>query len=317
MSKTRDIKLRAFEIANPSAKKANSDLLEKLHSKLESSLSVNDRRMSLNHTNDSNNEQDIITYFDKKCQPQNPLFCTLIRVALGNNVQHISSNLFSKETFTVQDLEETILSSDAVYKRHFHFIVSKNHLVTTMPGNITIKGLQTYLNWYLDELYEVNPKIQESKLSSLSEIDSIEVRDPITKDESTDVSQSTSSSSREFTKTLKNLSRSFLEKFMKDAPDLKQEELDQMISARLVLQFRKPRENDPEALKRAYSALLKPVSDVDHYKIKRRHGSPICSGQDILEIKTVSVELLDSDVLNEQELEQEMKKYILELEKNA
>lgn len=317
MSKTRDIKLRAFEIANPSAKKANSDLLQKLHQTLGKSVTVNDRRMSLNNTNDANSEQDIITYFDKKSQQEDPLFCTLIRVALGDNVQHISKTLFSRETFTLKDLEETTLSAEAVYKRHFHFMVSSNHLVTNMPGNITIKGLQTYINWYLEELYEVNPKIQASKLSSLSEIDSIEVRDPVRKSEASTAPEGTSSTAGEFTKILKNLSKDLLEKFMKDAPDLKQEELDQMISAKLVLQFRKPKNSDPEELKRAYSALLKPVSDVDNYTIKRRNGAPICSGQDILEIKTVSVELLESGVLNEQQLEQEMKKYILQLESNA
>lgn len=312
MSSSKRITLRAFEIQNTSVTKAYSDLHERLCMKLKNSNSVNDRRMELNKADDTNHEQDLISHYATSSLEQ-PIFCTLLRASIDNNVQHINAKLFKKKSFTLDEMTSTNFGNGVAYKRHFYFSVFKNHLVTNLPGNITIRGLQTYLSWYLEELYEINPKINDEKISELSNIEHIKVKEPepVSPNEQQDSREREVSS---ITTSLKKISKTVVKRFLQDSPDLDEERLNQIVSAELVLKFRKPRKNDSDALKKAYSALLKPVADIESYQIKRRNLSPIISGKDILESRSVSVEMLEKNIINEQNLEQEMRKYIFELE---
>ena len=150
------VKLRAFEIINSDINKAQSDLEDKLRSFLNASTETNGRRMILN-AEDPQQEEDLISDFPKILEAPNPIFCTMLRVALGNNVQHVNSELFSKPKFTIADLKNSIVDAEAIYLNHYYFSTSNNFLVTTLKGNLTITRLQTYLNWLLEDLYEISP----------------------------------------------------------------------------------------------------------------------------------------------------------------
>ena len=153
---TKQVKLRAFEITNSNISKS-VQLATLLKQKLENSPSSNERRMLLS-ADDPKKEEDLISYFDTS--KPNIVFATMLRIAPGENVQHIDDNLFKKQNFLISDLLNTKLNTSAIYKDHYYFLLSNRFVVTNLSGRTTITRLQTYLNWLLDELVEINPVIE-------------------------------------------------------------------------------------------------------------------------------------------------------------
>lgn len=302
------IKLRAFEITNTDINKMHSDIKDKLKSFLKNSKTVNERRMLLN-TEDPQKEEDFISNFSKDNLLMDVIFCTMLRVAFGNNVQHINTHLFEKPNFTIEELNNSTLDTDAIYKNHYYFALNNNYLVTNLQGNITITRLQTYLNWLLNDLYEISPLLAEEIVPSISDI-----KDIVVKDTSIYPTKESENSTQRSSFDLGKIALNLIKNALIDSDKLSDIELEQMISARLVIEFKKPKKSDSESLKKAYSALLKPVSDLDNFEFVTRDNKKIIKGKQILRIKEVSIETTDSGLLNEAQLSQEMIRFIRDLE---
>lgn len=302
------IKLRAFEITNTDINKMHSDVKDKLKSFLKNSKTVNERRMLLN-TEDPQKEEDFISNFSKDNLLMDVIFCTMLRVAFGNNVQHINTHLFEKPNFTIEELNNSTLDTDAIYKNHYYFALNNNYLVTNLQGNITITRLQTYLNWLLNDLYEISPLLAEEIVPSISDI-----KDIVVKDTSIYPTKESENSTQRSSFDLGKIALNLIKNALIDSDKLSDIELEQMISARLVIEFKKPKKSDSESLKKAYSALLKPVSDLDNFEFVTRDNKKIIKGKQILRIKEVSIETTDSGLLNEAQLSQEMIRFIRDLE---
>lgn len=302
------IKLRAFEITNTDINKMHSDVKDKLKSFLKNSKTVNERRMLLN-TEDPQKEEDFISNFSKDNLLMDVIFCTMLRVAFGNNVQHINTHLFEKPNFTIEELNNSTLDTDAIYKNHYYFALNNNYLVTNLQGNITITRLQTYLNWLLNDLYEISPLLAEEIVPSISDI-----KDIVVKDTSIYPTKESENSTQRSSFDLGKIALNLIKNALIDSDKLSDIELEQMISARLVIEFKKPKKSDSESLKKAYSALLKPVSDLENFEFVTRDNKKIIKGKQILRIKEVSIETTDSGLLNEAQLSQEMIRFIRDLE---
>ena len=302
------IKLRAFEITNTDINKMHSDVKDKLKSFLKNSKTVHERRMLLN-TEDPQKEEDFISNFSKDNLLMDVIFCTMLRVAFGNNVQHINTHLFEKPNFTIEELNNSTLDTDAIYKNHYYFALNNNYLVTNLQGNITITRLQTYLNWLLNDLYEISPLLAEEIVPSISDI-----KDIVVKDTSIYPTKESENSTQRSSFDLGKIALNLIKNALIDSDKLSDIELEQMISARLVIEFKKPRKSDSESLKKAYSALLKPVSDLDNFEFVTRDNKKIIKGKKILRVKEVSIETTDSGLLNEAQLSQEMIRFIRDLE---
>lgn len=98
-----------------------------------------------------------------------------------------------------------------------------------------------------------------------------------------------------------------------DAEDLDDVDFSQLVSAKLLIQIKQPTKNSPEDVKRAFSAILKPVSDLDNISFKTRSGTTV-TGSQLQKTKQVDVDTTDSGTLNEQTLFQQMELFIKELE---
>ena len=275
---------------------------------LKNSKTVNERRMLLN-TEDPQKEEDFISNFSKDNLLMDVIFCTMLRVAFGNNVQHINTHLFEKPNFTIEELNNSTLDTDAIYKNHYYFALNNNYLVTNLQGNITITRLQTYLNWLLNDLYEISPLLAEEIVPSISDI-----KDIVVKDTSIYPTKESENSTQRSSFDLGKIALNLIKNALIDSDKLSDIELEQMISARLVIEFKKPKKSDSESLKKAYSALLKPVSDLDNFEFVTRDNKKIIKGKQILRIKEVSIETTDSGLLNEAQLSQEMIRFIRDLE---
>jgi hypothetical protein len=302
----RQIKLRAFEIENKNIGKISSGLLVDLQEKLKASTTASERRMVLNAEEDKP-EEDLISYHITSSQVQ---FCTMLRIKPGKDVQHINEKLFNKPSFTISELHNTAVDATAIYKEHYYFGVSGDFLVTNLPGNITITRLQTYLNWYLQKLYEISPIISQEASKNLSSVRSITVVDPVNE------SAIRSLKIDERQRSVFNLPSLALEKvkgMLVDAKSLTDIELANLISAKLVIEFNKPKKSDSEEVKKAYAALLKPISDLDHVQIQTRDRKQHKKGSDILRTKTVDIDLTQNGRINENTLIQAMAFFINEL----
>ena len=303
------IKLRAFEINNKNIGKSSSGLMQNLQDKLKASLTASERRMTLN-AEEEKPEEDLISYHTFSSNVQ---FCTMLRITPGKDVQHINDNLFSKPSFTISDLYSTVVDATAIYKEHYYFGVSGDFLVTNLPGNITVTRLQTYLNWYLDKLYERSPIISPSVSKDLSSVKSITVVDPINERLIRNASVPATDDKGRSVFNLPMLALEKVKGMLVDTKNLTDLELANLISAKLVIEFNKPKKNDTESMKKAYAALLKPMSDLDHVQIKTRDNKNLKKGSDILKTKTVDIDVTDKGNINENTLIQAMAIFINEL----
>lgn len=308
----REVKLRAFEITNIDLNNAYSDLSKKLFDKLTILGTVDQRRMRLNE-DDPANEEDLISNFQ---QNQSSTFCTMLRIQVGNNIQHITSELFKKKSFTINELNQSKVNGEAIYKSCYYFSVSDNYLVTNLPGNIPIKRLETYLNWLLEQYYQLTPMVDSKEINSLGEIKDIVIQDEQIDKQYPNYNQYSEDEKEKNSFSTLNLAKQILPKLKSlilDTKNLSDIEFEQIVSVKLLVQFRKPKKDDPKELKKLYGAILKPVSNLENFTFNTRNGKKFKKGQNILLTKTVKIEKTSTGFFNEIQLAQEMDKFILEL----
>lgn len=325
------IVLRAFKINNPNATTATSQVREKLEAFLESDHSAEQRCLVLN-PDDTNKEQDLISDYSSKGKDQS-LFCTLLRMKIGNGVQHITNELLNEHKFSINDLKQRTIKTAGIYQRHYYFSILGDYLVTAcMPLNQTIKQLQTYLAWLLkNEVLEITPMISPPKECKLSDLVSATFADP----EFNDVSpfQSEQNAHTHNQQTTKNnpiqnventetkrswlnvaVIKELLPKLLREKSDFKDvEDLAKIISAELVVKFKKPRRMVQEDYEKILGATLKPVGDIENVKFKTKDKKNIVKGKDLLKTKTVEIEKTESGYLVEEQLIQAMAHYLQEI----
>ncbi len=311
--KNKRVLLRAFKIKNSMLSSSDSKIKERLIKKLEFYKKSQDRCMDLNE-NDLSDEKDLISNYENYSVEQS-LFCTLLRMSIGSEVQHITKNLLNRIKFNIENLESENLETAAIYKDHFYFSIKGDYLVTGMlAGNRTIKPLQTYLSWFLkDENFELTPVIKPPSEYKLSDLKSANFSDITIKHDS---KEKTSSSLNETGKQVTNINKFVLDKItslFKDNISLNDVDLSQVISAELIIKFKKPKEMTNEEYEDKFGALLKPVSDVESIKFQTKDKKTEVSGKDLLHTKIIYVEETQNGFINEQELMQEMGKYLKEL----
>ncbi|WNJ81701.1 hypothetical protein RJE46_10885 [Cedecea neteri] len=318
-TKPKTVTLRAFDIKNTSLSKASSEAKSTLIAKLNEIKQAKDRCMILN-PEDQNQERDVLSYY-KESPQSGTVFCTMLRITSDKDVQHITETLFEKEVFSMDDIETAHIDASAICKSHYYFSMSDNYLVTNLPLNKTVVRLQTYLSWFTsNELLEFTPLISAKGQTRLSDLKAIVVKDPEPLQVSTASDGNGKSVTTEGQKSIKLSEKvlSIIKSSMSDTAQLNDIALSQMISAELLIKFKKPRKMTEEEYKKALGAYLKPVSDLDNVSFKRKDNKTEIKGKDLLLTKAVSIETTQSGKLVEHQLLQEMSKFLVELnnEKN-
>lgn len=310
-----EMKLRAFTIDNPDFNQRSADILSALRSKLVTSENANARKMVLNEQ-DENKEADLISNYNHDSTDQEPLFCTMLRIAPGNNVQHVSEILMGKNLFSLDELDEDELNrTAAIYKSHYYFALTNKFLVTNLPGNRTIQQLQTYLNWLLGTLYELTPMIDTVQVGSLQDIRNITFQDSAISPWANEDKNTGDSIGKKMI-NIHNIAAEWLHSILKNQTDVKYLDeiaLEQMISAKLIIKFKRQQKNSSEEIQKAYGALLKPIADLDDIAITDRNGKVIMNGKSIHKTKTIKIDRTTTGKPNEQTISQEMRAFLLEL----
>lgn len=295
------IKMRAFRIGKNNISN-DINLFDFISQKLEETT-ANERRMVLNQQ-DEQKEEDLICFYEK---PNNSVFGMLLRIRNSDNVPNIPDDVLEQNKFKLEDLPNFEFDTTVLYKDHYYFLVKDNYLIVTLRGNVTIKHFQTYTNWLIEEerkntLFEFTPIVKEVPEFPLNELKSIKFEDPARKEED----------SYEQTET-KKLSINFLQSILKDVISLDEVKLSEIVSAELLLKFRKPKTMTNEEYQNYFGALLKPTSDLENITLYPKKGKFI-KGSDIEEMKEVKIETTEKGTISEKQLKQEMEKYLNELQ---
>ena len=298
----KSVKIRAFRVDVGNFANKQSDLYSLINNRLTSSI-ANDRRLLLNE-NDPDKEEDLICDYNTS---SNTVFGSLFRIRNTENIPEIPDSVFEHNTIHINDLQPLTLNSSVYYKNHYYFLISNNYLLVTLKGPTTIKHFQTYINWLIEAisdkvLYEFTPIVKDIPEIQLEDLKSLKIQDPARKE--TD----------EFNLTeTKRIGMDYVMSLLKDVVSLDEVKLSEIISAELILKFRKPQSMTKEDYQNYFGAALKPVADLENITFYPKKGKPI-SGAEMEEIKEVIIETTDTGRISEQELKQEMEKYLLELQ---
>lgn len=300
MGKT--VKLRAFKVSKNNTIDNNTNLFSLLSKHLTEST-AKERRMALNE-NDPEKEEDLICYYQNS---NNFIFGALLRIRNSENIPEIPDAVFEENVIHLDQLQNLEFASSTHYKNHYYFLISDNHLIVSLRGNITITHFQTYINWLLESvrgnnLFEFTPMVKDTPDIPLKDLKQIKIQDPARKE----------TDNYDLTET-KKFSIQALTELFKDVISLDEVKLSEVISAELLLKFRRPSSMSKEDYENTFGAALKPVSDLENVTFYPKKGSPI-TGSEIEEKIEVQVETTASGNISEPELKQAMEKYLRQLQ---
>ena len=303
-NKMKPQRLRAFRIENNEITQSNSGLLNNLTNRLNGSKAEN-RRMQLN-SEDIKREEDLISDFSPN--GHNFVSGVMLRITHAEDVPNISDELLQHEKISINDLETIKAGSSIIYKEHYYFLLGNSLIITNLQSNITITRFQTYINWLLEKergamLYEFTPMIVSQEEMPLSDIEKIIVKDPtVGKNE-----EQETTGHKKF-----KVDWDYISSLFKDVISLDEMVENNIISAELLISFKKPRKMSKDDYQKLLGAYMKPISDTDNITFNtKKHGK--IKGSEINRTKLVDIELTETGKINEPQLYQEMEKFLNEL----
>ena len=302
VSKTQ-VKLRAFQVSQAVDIRVHpADIVELFSAKYDQT-NVQDRMRIIN---EEDKEYELLPFLIKD---QDTLFGAILRLEVDSKSPLISSELFKKKNFRLNELSLESKKTN-IYKGHYYFCFNNKKLVTNLPGNTNIFGLQTYINWFLSSAttpYELSPLIKSVKDTKLSDIQEVVFEDN---------SIMLSSNNKSITATediqenkLIDIDVNLVKRLLNDTPNLTEEELRSVISARLLLTFNKPKKMSDEQYQSKFSAMLKPVSNLESIHYVTRNKERITADK-ILETTSRLIEKTQNGFLDEEQLRQAMLIYL-------
>lgn len=308
MPTQKSMTLRAFSIKINSVSQDTSYLKELLTQQLETSI-VGDRRMQLNQVE---SEEDLLAY---STVSPHYIFGMMLRISNEGISGQIKPEVFKQTNVHLEEISREINTETSIYKSHYYFLLGKDKVIVSIPSDTTIKRFQTYLNWLLESkrgdcMFELLPMLDTSiPTDQLSDIKSMQIGSSIQINPNNSPQESIQTQTVSITKITRNI----LEFILGDT-DKVQELIDnQLIKADLRIYFpKKPKDLSREDYERIIGATISPISDLDGVKFETKKGSFIM-GEEISCKKKVSIDRTSSGHIVEEDLKQEMEKFISEL----
>lgn len=305
-NKPKEIKLRAFRIENKEISKSNSGLLALLSERLEKST-AKDRIMRLNQ-DDSNKEEDLI--IDYQIKNNIHTSGTMLRIMDSSDSPSIPDDLFDNAKINISSLDSLDTGNSKVYKDHYYFLLNNDYVITNLAGGSTVARLQTYINWILEKergetLFELTPLTIVHNDLKIDDIKSIKIQDP--------TSNKSGVANNFGSKKISDLSKEFILGLMRDVKSLSEIELEKIVSAELLIRFKKSKDISKEEYQKILGAYMKPISDTENVIFVPKKGSPI-KGSEILRIKIVKIETTETNKVSEPQLLQEMESFLTDIQ---
>lgn len=300
--KAKKLTLRSFKISNGHMSENTSGILSMLRKVLTDESTIDTRKMKLN---DGEADEDVMAYF-KWYKNDSLLFGSMMCIIPATSGGVLSQELLSKNTITQEDV---ILGQDGQWqiKDHFFFCADDSYLVVSLPATRSIERFQTYLNFLLeehrDQIIDIQPILVTASDLGVKKIKSIVI------------GNNTVSSSEEMSKVstwLKSIPKELVKSLLKQQEGLDELDLDQLISAELVIKIKSGTKRAPiQNYEKVVGALLKPTTCHSGVVVNTDKG-PL-KGQDVQHKETVDVQVTDAGNVIYENLKLKMEQIIQSL----
>jgi hypothetical protein len=273
----------------------SSDLRSLFKVKIDELKTVGDRMLQLNENSE---ERDCLLY--KEMHGQN-IFCTLVRLVPAQTVGMFPDELLEKEQVLSNELPRDEIAGWK-YKRLTYIYISDTYLAININS---AKNFETYVNEIIqrggDNLFLLNPYIEQQPEITLSDIKRIRLGSGF----NVDIVESNTIWS-----TIKAVPKAVLNVLIENGVVTEDLLKNDLVAAEVNLKFqKKPKEMEKDEYERLLSNALS--LNRDGVVVEKKKGGTINAG-DFHKRKTVAIECLLGDLLNEKDLKMEMAKFITE-----
>ncbi|WP_297645872.1 hypothetical protein [uncultured Treponema sp.] len=294
MGNRNNVKMTVYEIHYAEQNIKEPDLCTDLFKILNTSNTIRERLMPLTQTED-NTDSDFITSFKSS---GGFLFGSFARLTAGEESVVPKAALDKKAVSLNEMISETSSSNEGFIKASSFFCVYKNLLILT-NRIVTLKALQSYVNWLMEkngflEKIIFLPKKNTATEISIKEIKSVEIADGYI-------------NSRDETKSQSMTLTNQLLRLLLDVKGKKDFDEENLISAKLTLKFKQKEINKEKSLDTA----LKIIDD-ENITVIGKNGRRI-RGSEYLITAVRKIEKLESGIFNEQEIETEMRQILKDI----
>lgn len=290
--------LRYFDVNCP-ALTSDSSIVERLINKLRSSASS--RMMPVNKC--ESQKSDLIPDFLVTTQGKKLIAGTYLRIANSTDVPIITEEMLKQDQFKVSTINNKASAHEKTCLDYFYFCMSDDKLVVTLDSRSSINRIETYTNWLLNTkdsgaMVSFNPIVDDTTVSA-ADLKQI----TIFNNSSILIGESDSFAEKSESSVI-NIAKGAIMKLFNDTDNLVNLFEENICSAKLVINFTRPRNMDKEEYNRkTIGASLKPISDLDSIKIQT-NGKKM-KGSDVLKTEAIEVDD-DGGIINEQEVYQKM-----------
>lgn len=314
---TKKLKLRAFSNVasdtnndkNEAIKSAPKALAAELNEKLEHTTSSQERMMPLSEST-SDTEYDLCCTFKESVYDQKTyLFGTMLRIKKAEDVGDIPEELLAKKKFDISSILTEKKGNNSFSEiNSFYFLMRGKHVVCTLQTNRTIKNFETYINWLLGtQKNQLCPKLVKQGNLKISD-----VRD-MTFGPTSSIITGTQNGTMQKLIDIGVNALGPLIKIGKDEAPFRDIKWENILTAKLILKFKKPGKITDDDFEKRYGAVLKRIENTDDVTITDKNGKKI-KGSDIELRQEIEIDLTENGMLNEAMLESEMVKFINDLE---
>ena len=283
-------------------------LLDLLRQRLPTTC-AGDRRMPLNPTSD---DEDVLSAY---ADSNNCLFGVILCIAPGTQMGEIRPEMFAQPMISIDELGGLEANANSsIYKHCYYFALSSRSLVTTLGKSTSISRVETYLNWLVEEtrgetLFNLTPMISTELPIKPKDIKEMIILPPRTRQIEMEGSQAdTEEASRTF-----KINWSRITSLLGDSLNLDALKANNVLEAELNIKFTRPKNMTPQDYERLLGQSLRVISGLDQVQFRGKKGKKYIVGSDMQREKRVKIELTENGHLSEEQLKQEMERYLLEL----
>lgn len=253
----RRVTYRVFFIKNEELTCDASDLKDVLQSKLESTTA--DCRVIPVRDGKDCKEKDFLSSF-APAQGINPLpdyvYGVIMRIRPAKGLKVLPEDFLKLSELKETDLEEfPELSGKIVCSQIYHFLIKGKYLITDLPQIMTISTFQRYINKLLvNRTYGFSPLLFDKSIQ-LSELKSISFSDSFQQQ----------TNSEDYCKfSLQDITKKVVKHICPSVKGLKTIMEENMVSAKMTVNFSRPKGMSVEKYAKKLSAILAPVQDLEN-----------------------------------------------------
>lgn len=261
------VTFRVFVVKNDELTQDRTDLKEELLTRLRDSK-VEQRLISL-FDKDPETKDLLASYAPAGDSTADYFYGLMMRIKPASGISAIPDNYLQQASIDEDELNPILgIEGKVVCSSLYHFLVKGKYLITDLPGNTTIAGFTKYLDKYLITIhYAFAPFISPNALE-LKDIRHCVFQDPLTAMPEKDKRIS-----------LKPNVRKLIQWLCPEVENLNKIMRSNIVSAKMTLDFEKPKDMKEEDYADQLGAVLAPISDLENIFFTTNNGIKVMGEQ--------------------------------------